>query len=165
MSDCGCRIFTKPDCCSMLKICLYLSLLNHAPLQPLDNNINKETTAFWLSVVKSCSAAKLCLFSTIYHEYWLALLLTTAMLWLLINILSDFKASPQPYCRADRDSGIFCTAATVLFTTVKTLSIAALNSPNLKLPQPSPFISLLQCFLNSKHLDQCNATPSGLLGW
>ena len=45
-------------------------------------------------------------------------------------------------CSADRDSRIFCFASTALFTTVKTLSTAALNSPNLQLH--SSFAALLE---------------------
>ena len=51
-----------------------------------------------------------------------------------------------------RDSEIFCTAATALFTTVKTRSTAAPNKPNLQLPQPSPFTALLERFLKTQNL-------------
>ena len=58
------------------------------------------------------------------------------------NILCLYKTTLQPLCRTDRDSGIFCTAATVLFIAVKGLSTAALNRQNLLLLQPA----LLQLF-------------------
>ena len=41
------------------------------------------------------------------------------------NILCLFEATLQPLCSADRDSGIFCTAAKALFIAVKGLSTAA----------------------------------------
>ena len=47
---------------------------------------------------------------------------------------------------------MFCTAATALFTTVRTLSIAAFNRLNLQLPQPSPFTALLERFLKTQNL-------------
>ena len=58
------------------------------------------------------------------------------------NILCLFEATLQPLCSADRDWGIFCTAATALFIAVKGLSTAARNSQNLLLLQPA----LLQLF-------------------
>ena len=65
----------------------------------------------------------------------------------VINILTLFEVSLQPYCSTGCDSGIFCTAATALFTTVKTLSMAALNSLNLQLPQTQPFHSSFAALL------------------
>ena len=56
-----------------------------------------------------------------------------------------FEATLQPLCSADRDSGIFCTAATALFIAVKGLSTAARNSQNLLLLQPA----LLQLFCSA----------------
>ena len=41
------------------------------------------------------------------------------------NILCLFEATLQPLCSADRDSGIFYTAAKALFIAVKGLSTAA----------------------------------------
>lgn len=80
------------------------------------------------------------------HEYWFAFFfsLATAAPWPVINVLSLFKRPLCSHfnCSADRDSRIFCAASTALFTTVKTLSTAALNSPNLQLH--SSFAALLK---------------------
>ena len=61
------------------------------------------------------------------------------------NILCLFEANLQPLCSADRDSGIFCIAATALFIAVKGLSTAARNSQNLLVRQPA----LLQLFCSA----------------
>ena len=42
-----------------------------------------------------------------------------------VKITCLFEATLQPLCSADRDSGIFCTAAKALFIAVKGLSTAA----------------------------------------
>ena len=59
--------------------------------------------------------------------------------------VTTFFVFSKPLCSADRDSGIFCTAATALFIAVKGLSTAARNSQNLLLLQPA----LLQLFCNA----------------
>ena len=61
------------------------------------------------------------------------------------NVLCLFEATLQPLCSADRDSGIFCTAAKALFIAVKGLSTAARNSQNLLLLQPA----LIQLFCSA----------------
>ena len=59
--------------------------------------------------------------------------------------VTTFLVFSKPLCSADRDSGIFCTAATALFIAVKGLSTAARNSQNLLLLQPA----LLQLFCSA----------------
>ena len=59
--------------------------------------------------------------------------------------VTTFFVFSKPLCSADRDSGIFCTAAKALFIAVKGLSTAARNSQNLLLLQPA----LIQLFCSA----------------
>ena len=89
-----------------------------------------------------------------------------------------FEATLQPLCSADRDSGIFCTAATALFIAVKGLSLqreTAIFCYCCSQPFCSSFVALLEVILqrcssavrfvravalgSSSYLDPINVSP------
>ena len=83
----------------------------------------------------------------LYHVSWL---LKSVFLFFVLTSgrplrVTTFFVFSKPLCSADRDSGIFCTAAKALFIAVKGLSTAARNSQNLLLLQPA----LLQLFCSA----------------
>ena len=113
MSDRDCWIFTKRDCCRFVMSRAFVTCTRGL----------KVSVAFWLSsgfytvtVLRPCQL--------LYHVSWL--LYYWSLQFIFFFVLTSgrplpvttfylFEATLQPLSSPDRDSGIFCTAATALF--------------------------------------------------
>ena len=124
-------LFTKRDCCRFViyVTCFY----NLYALILIKYQLHFDFLVVFTLLLRPCQP--------LYHVSWL---LKSAFFfctneWPLP--VTTFFVFSKPFWSADRDSGIFCTAATTLFIAVKGLSTATLNSQNLLPLQPQPFYS------------------------